>query len=225
MTLPRQPWQHKPGSFDALNASRLFESDNVLGIPSLRHTPHSAIPDWLVAYRTRVRSPKFDFSRAAVHFFLDDYRFETVWARPRRALEHLSKYQILLTPDFSLYSDWPLVMQQWNVYRSRWCGRYWQELGYAVIPTVSWSTPDSFAFCFNGLPQNSVVAVSAMGVNLGEAVQRRRFTAGFQEMITRLTPTMVLTYGPLPDDAYELASVVSYPTHWHGRVRAHRREV
>lgn len=225
VTSPRQPWKYRPGSFDYLNASRLFESDNALGIPSLRHTPLSTIPDWLVAYRTRVRSPKFDFSRAAVHFFLDDYRFETVWARPRRALEHLSKYQILLTPDFSLYADWPLVMQQWNVYRSRWCGRYWQELGYAVIPTASWSTPKSFAFCFDGLPQNSVVAVSAMGVNLGEAIQRRRFLAGYQEMIHRLAPTTVLAYGPLPDEAYGLTPVVGYPTHWHGRIRAHRREM
>lgn len=217
-------WQHKPGSFDALNTSRLFASDNALGIPALKHTPLSAVPEWLVAYRARVRSPHFSFERAAVHFFLDDYRFETAWARPLRALEHLSKYQILLTPDFSLYADWPLVMQQWNVYRSRWCGRYWQELGYLVIPTVSWSTSDSFEFCFDGIPQNSVVAVSAMGVKLDEAVQRTRFMAGFQEMITRLAPTTVLAYGALPDKAYTLIPIVSYPTHWHGRIRAHHRE-
>jgi hypothetical protein len=110
--ISRQAWQHKPGSFDALNASRLFDTGNPLGIPQLRHTPISAVPDWLAAYRTRIRSPRFDFSRAAVHFFLDDYCFETVWARPERALEHLRKYRILLTPDFSLYADWPLVMQQ-----------------------------------------------------------------------------------------------------------------
>jgi hypothetical protein len=225
VTLPDRSWQCKPGSFDVLNASRLFETDNALGIPSLKHTPLSAVPDWLVAYRTRVRSPQFDFSRAAVHFFLDDYRFETVWARPRRALEHLSRYQILLTPDFSLYADWPLVMQQWNVYRSRWCGRYWQELGYAVIPTVSWSTSESFTFCFDGLPRKSVLAVSAMSVTFSEVVQRTRFMTGFQEMIARLSPTTVLAYGPLPDEAYRLASVVGYPTHWHGRIRAHRREV
>jgi hypothetical protein len=140
----------KPGSFDTLNATRLFRADNHLGIPALRHTRLSAIPEWLVAYRTRIRSKTFDFNTAAVHFFLDDYRYETVWSRPQRALEHLSKYRILLAPDFSLYADWPLAMQQWNVYRNRWCGRYWQELGFLVIPTVSWSTPESFDFCFEG---------------------------------------------------------------------------
>ena len=120
-------------------------------------------------------------------------------------------------------ADWPLVMQQWNVYRSRWCGRYWQELGYQVIPTVSWSTPESFEFCFDGLPRNSVVAVSALGMKVGEPAQRDRFMVGFREMIARLVPSRVLAYGGLPDEAYALAHVVSYSTHWDRRVHAHRR--
>lgn len=222
-TLSRQTWQHKPGSFDTLNASRLFDADNPLGIPQLRHTPLSAVPEWLVAYRTRIRSPRFVFSRAAVHFFLDDYRFETVWARPERALEHLCKYRILLTPDFSLYADWPLVMQQWNVYRSRWCGRYWQELGFQVIPTVSWSTPESFKFCFDGLPRRSLVAVSALGVKVGEPAQCERFMAGLREMVERLAPSMILAYGGLPTEAYNLAPIASYAMRWHRRIHAHRR--
>ena len=216
-----QRWSTKPGSFDALNASRLFPAENALGIPTLHHTPLAAIPDQLVAYRTRIRSERFDFSRAAVHFFLDDYRFETVWRRPVRALEHLSKYRILLTPDFSLYANWPLVMQQWNVYRSRWCGRYWQGLGFHVIPSVSWSTPESFAFCFEGLPQNSVVAVSAVGVNLNSPRLRASFMLGFREMVDRVCPTLVLAYGLLPEEAMSLVSVRTYQTRWAGRMHIH----
>jgi hypothetical protein len=215
-------WKVKPGSFDALNTSRLFESDNPLGIPNLLHTPLSAIPEWLVAYRTRIRSQSFDFDTAAVHFFLDDYRFETVWSRPLRALEHLSKYRILFTPDFSLYADWPLAMQQWNVYRNRWCGRYWQALGFQVVPTLSWSAPESFDFCFEGVPPNSLVAVSAVGVDMEEPFQRARFMAGFREMVERVSPSMVLAYGTLPDEAHRLAEVVTYSTRWQ-RIHAHRR--
>ena len=221
--ISQSAWACKPGSFDALNASRLFATNNLLGIPMLRHTPLSAIPDWLVAYRTRIRSPRFDFNRAAVHFFLDDYRFETVWSRPERALEHLHKYRILLTPDFSLYADWPLVMQQWNVYRSRWCGRYWQELGFQVIPTVSWSTPESFKFCFDGLPRRSLVAVSTLGVKVNEPGQRARFVIGFREMVERLAPTMVLAYGGLPREAHDLAPIITYMAGMDRRIHAHRR--
>lgn len=176
-----------------------------------------------MAYRQRVRSPRFDPARAAVHFFLDDYRFETVWARPARALEHLRRYRVLLTPDFSLYADWPLVVQQWNVYRSRWCGRWWQSLGFQVIPTVSWSTPESFAFCFAGLPRQSLVAVSAQGVRLDEPAQRACFLAGYREMVARLAPSTVLAYGGLPEEAHSLAPVITYPTRWDRRLHAHRR--
>lgn len=213
----RGAWACKPGGFDALNASRLFPAANPPGIPDLLPAPLSAVPDHLVAYRQRVRAQGFDPARAAVHFFLDDYRFETVWARPLRALEHLAKYPTLLTPDFSLYADWPAAMQLWNVYRARWCGRYWQERGFRVIPTVSWSTPASFEFCFLGLPRHSLLAVSSVGVDFHQPAQLNRFLAGFGAMVQRLDPTLVLSYGPLPAEAYAMATVRVYPTRWDGR--------
>lgn len=131
----------------------------------------------------------------AVHFFLDDYRFETVWSRPGKALEALRCYKTLLTPDFSLYRDWPLMLQMWNVYRSRWCGCFWQERGFTVIPTVSWSTTRSFAFCFLGIPRRSIVAVSTVGVNVADLLTYRLFMDGFEEMVARLEPLVVLSYG------------------------------
>jgi len=150
-------WSTRPGSFDSLHTSLIFSSDNPLGIPALLHTPTTAIPKWLVPYRTRIRTTQDDLAEGAVHFFLDDYRFETVWRRPRKALEALAPYATLLTPDFSLYRDWPRAAQIWNTYRSRWCGRFWQSLGYRVISTVAWSTPDSFDFCFLGVPHNGTL--------------------------------------------------------------------
>jgi hypothetical protein len=212
--MPTKAWASKPGSFDTLNTSRLFPSDHPLGIPTLHHTPLSAIPDYLVGYRQRIRARAFDPDRAAVHFFLDDYRFETVWSRPLKALEHLRKYRTLLTPDFSLYADWPLAMQQWNVYRNRWCGRYWQELGFQVIPTVSWSTPESFDFCFAGIPQGSVVAVSAVGVDLNDPLRCHQFNEGVAELRRRVRPAMLLNYGPLPGEQHEGMRVIAYDTYW-----------
>ncbi|HFE67257.1 MAG TPA: DUF4417 domain-containing protein [Chloroflexi bacterium] len=111
-------WQSKPGSFDALHAAQVFPSGNEYGIPDLLHTSADRVPAWLVPYRQRIRVNE-SLDDGAVHFFLDDYRFETVWNRPRKALEALRPYTTLLTPDFSLYRDWPLTLQLWNVYRNR----------------------------------------------------------------------------------------------------------
>jgi len=215
-------WQSKPGRFDALHAQRLFPSDNDWGIPTLRHTTVGRVPAWLVPYRKRIRANE-PLDDGAVHFFLDDYRFETVWSRPNKALEALDPYRTLLSPDFSLYRNWPRMLQLWNVYRSRWCGRFWQEQAFTVIPTVSWSTAETYDFCFLGLPRRSVVAVSAVGVDLDSPLDYRLFVDGFMEMVRRLEPLVVLSYGRLPAVCYEVVEVVTYPTRW-SSIRAARRD-
>ncbi len=221
MTRTSHRWQSKPGSFDALHAAQVFPSGNEYGIPDLLHTSAECIPAWLVPYRQRIRVNE-PLDDGAVHFFLDDYRFETVWNRPRKALEALRPYTTLLTPDFSLYQDWSLTLQLWNGYRNRWCGRFWQAQGFTVIPTISWSTADSWAFCFLGVPRRSVVAVSAVGVNLNDPLDYQLFWDGFQEMVRRLEPAVVLGYGRLPAVCHKLVEVVTYPTRW-TNIRAARR--
>jgi hypothetical protein len=151
-----------------------------------------------------------------------DYRFETVWSRPYKALEALAPYQMVLTPDFSLYRDWPRLLQLWNVYRNRWCGRFWQSQGFRVIPTVSWSTAASYDFCFLGVPKRGAVAVSAVGVKQQDPVARQLFVDGFREMVARLEPVLVLSYGRLPAACGELVETICYPTRWAG-IRAARK--
>ncbi|NKQ35412.1 MAG: DUF4417 domain-containing protein [Chloroflexi bacterium] len=221
MTRTSHRWQSKPGSFDALHAARLFPSGNAYGIPDLLHTSLNRIPAWLVPYRQRIRVNE-PLDDGAVHFFLQDYRFETVWNRPLKALEALAPYQTVLTPDFSLYRDWPLMLQLWNVYRNRWCGRFWQEQGFTVIPTISWSTAVSYDFCFLGVPRRSVAAVATVGVDMKRPLEYRLFMDGFTEMVRRLEPSVVLGYGRLPAACHELVEVVSYPTRW-TNIRAARR--
>jgi hypothetical protein len=230
MTRSSHRWQSRPGSFDSLHAGQAFPSTNRYGIPDLAHTPVGIRPAWLAPYRQRIRCDQ-PLDDGAAHFFIEDYRFETVWNRPWQALAALRPYTTLLTPDFSLYRDWPLVLQLWNTYRNRWCGRFWQEQGFNVIPTVSWSTAASYDFCFLGLPRRGVVAVSAVGVAVAAGgrqrqrnpLEQRLFLDGFSEMVRRLEPVTVLAYGPLPAACREVVEVVTYPTRW-GNIRAARRD-
>ncbi len=221
MTRTSHRWQSHPGSYDVLHATKLFPAANAYGIPDLLHTSVNQVPDWFVPYRQQIRSSQ-SLTDGAVHFFLDDYRFETVWSRPQKALDALRPYTTVLSPDFSLYRDWPLMLQLWNTYRNRWCGRFWQEQGFTVIPTVSWSTSRSYDFCFLGVPQRSMVAVSAVGVNLQEPLEYRLFLSGFTKMVRQLAPQIVLSYGPVPAACRELVEVKTYPTRW-TNIRAARR--
>lgn len=100
-----------------------------------------------------------DPSEHGVHFFVDDYQFNRIWAHPDNYLGMMARFDTVCTPDFSTYTDFPRIIQIYNHYRKHWLGAYWQAHGIKVIPTISWSTPDSFAWCFDGEPIGGAVAV------------------------------------------------------------------
>ena len=207
-------WSQLPGNWDRLNCRALFPSTNPLGIPDLPAAGH--VPAGLVAYNDRAACAS-GVPDTAVHFFLDDYRFETLWSRPERGLSRCQRVGTALTPDFSLWRDMPTVMQLWQVYRSRWCGAWLHHHGVDVIPTVSWSTPASFEFTFTGIPTGSVVAVSTVGT-VRDAEARRLFAEGYEAMLARLRPALVLVYGTAPTEQVRAATPVRcYPSRWAGR--------
>jgi hypothetical protein len=149
---------------------------------------------------------------AAVHFFLDDYRFETAWNRPDQFTATIARgCGAALTPDFSMWADMPRAMQVWQVYRNRWCGAWLALHGIRVIPTVGWSDSSSYDFAFLGIPEGSVVAVSAVGVKRDREA-RKLFLAGYDEMLIRIQPSTILVYGsPLLDME---GALQVYPTRW-----------
>jgi len=145
----------------------------------------------------------------AWHFYADDYRFEPVWKRPRQYDGIVGAAGAVLTPDFSVYRDWPWAAQLWNTYRSRWLGARWEHGGLAVIPTLNWGTWESYDFAFLGIARGATVAVSTIGDH--DAAAQRLFRAGYEAMVERLEPSLVLVYGERWDDGLtELAPVARY---------------
>ena len=185
-------WSSLPGYFDRHNTFEIFESTNEYGIPNLINT-NPPIPDNLVPYNIRVRS-ELGYKGLGIHFFLDDYRFEGVWVKPESCLERIKAAEIALTPDFSLYLDFPRAIQIYNTYRNRWLGRFWQERGVQVIPTISWADKESFKFCFLGIPQNMSVAISTVSVDKHTI---NGFMKGFVATIETINPSTLLCYGKI----------------------------
>ena len=84
-----------------------------------------------------------------------------------------------------------------------------QRAGINVIPTVSWPEPDTFEFCFDGLPHNATLSVSTIGVKESpEAMQIWR--EGMDEMIDRLEPKRLLAYGGKLEYDYGDIEVIYY---------------
>lgn len=111
----------------------------------------------------------------------------------------LSKFSYVLSPDFSLYTDFPKALQIYNHYRKHWLASYWQENGIKVIPTICWSTQDSFEWCFDGEPTQSCVAISSVG-SANSKAKKKLFLDGYNEMLKRLEPTQIIFYGKVPEE-------------------------
>ncbi len=168
--------------------------------------PVDFAPTELLPFNYAKTSDRYD---RTLHFFIDDYQFERLWNSPVKYLDLVRSFEAALTPDFSMYMDMPLPMQQWNEYRRRALGNYWQRNGVKVIPTLSWSDERSYGFCFDGLPKRSTVAVSTVGVK-GDDSAIETWRSGMTAAMKRLRPKRVLLYGSPVDFDFGAAEVVEY---------------
>jgi hypothetical protein len=90
----------------------------------------------------------------------------------------------------------PLAIQLFNTFRNRWCGAFWQEMGFSVFPTITWGAKESFNFCFKGVPKGSVVAISTIGCRNCKGA----FLLGYREMLRQIKPELVLCFDmPFPE--------------------------
>lgn len=140
-----------------------------------------------------------DPSDKVVHFFVDDYQFNRLWTNPDAYITMLQKFRYVLAPDFSPYADFPFAVQVFNHFRKHWIGAYLQENGVNIIPTITWSYEPSWEFCFDGEPENSVVAISSVGC-MNSKRNRKMFIDGYAEMVRRLNPSVIIFYGMIPEE-------------------------
>lgn len=129
-----------------------------------------------------------------VHFYIDDYQFERVWRQPEKYAAMLKRFQCVTAPDFSLYVDAPKAVNIWNVYRSRLLASYFQRCGIKVLPSASCGNPDSLSFCFDGLPENSIISVGCVAKGRNVKVERL-LRYWFDQLIITKHPNTVLVYG------------------------------
>ena len=161
------------------------------------------IPTSLVSFNAALTAKNHN---QCVHFFIDDYQFERIWNLPDRYVECLRQFQCVIAPDFSQYTDMPYPQRIWNNYRGKLIGAWLQAQGLTVIPNVTWSLPDSFDYCFDGIPKGSVIAINSTGVARW-GYSRYLWRRGYEEAIARLKPVAIVRYGEKMANEYENRSV------------------
>ena len=128
-----------------------------------------------------------------VHFFIDDYQFERIWNNIDKYVDKLKRYACVASPDFSPYTDMPFALQLYNHYRKHWVGRYLQENGVNVIPTVRRASDEKVKdWWLEGEPKNSVIITSSMWA-FRDSLEENQ--SDYDSLLEKLNPKHVFLYG------------------------------
>jgi hypothetical protein len=184
-----------PYDIPDLRADMLYDgpiTDVVLG-PSDCETTHSRMFIWSTF--------KFNADRCrggVLAFYVDDHRFSNIMSHATKFIDDMKKceWAAILSPDFSMWRNEPLVIQLYAAYCSRWCARYWQEAGFKIVPSLNWSDERTHDMIHAGIPKGAPV-VSVQCRTLGDKKAQSLFLEGVQKGVETIDPGNVVVYGGL----------------------------
>ena len=158
-------------------------------------------------YKKEIERKHRDFKHPAfVCFYVDDYKFDStkgIWFGYKIALRVLKHFAGIVTPDFSTCQDFPEPLKFYNTYRMRAFGYWYGRQGGEVFNNVRWGTPETYDYCFNGIPKNDIVVIGTSGGSPRKLIDRKRFEDGLEEMVKRLTPHTIIVYGSANYECFE----------------------
>lgn len=109
----------------------LFPTDNQLEIPCLRLDRQPSVVDIpFVAFGEQARTFQMN-GTGTLHFYVDDYRFNSVFEHPEKILKHHPRN--IVEPNFSLFSETPIAFGMQAIYKKRFIARAMQERGINVF--------------------------------------------------------------------------------------------
>ncbi len=192
-------------------------------------TKVTALPKRIITWEEAKTTYKKEYRKdhhfkisAYVCFYIDDYRFDgirtSIWFYPKNALRILKHFIGIITPDFSTYQDFPYPIKLYNTYRMRAFGYWIGKNGLEVINNCRWGTEESYQYCYDSIPENSIIAIGTVGGSPRKLLDRDRFEKGFFEMIDRLHPHTIIVYGSAKYSCFDIAkrmgiSIIEYPSH------------
>lgn len=195
-----------------------WQGNNYWGIPELREdmlleklpdplrtwagqdTPDDGKTTWLYNFGA-IASSGIPWDRTILSFFSHDDTFESWWDIPSyytaRAITSGVKMAVL--PDFSLYISDPRIVHLYNIYRSQWLGRYFQECGIKVIPRLRFDFKDeeTLKIALFGIPRGCPLLIYG-GNEKKEDADMGNFYALIQAALDELKPQTFILYGGGP---------------------------
>lgn len=171
--------------------------------------PTQAIPSKVICFNERKGITKPE--EYWVDFFIDDALFENFWNRPEMSFENLKRFAGIITTDYSMLPEMLPAQSLWNCTRNRVMAYYLQQQGFNIIPVASWCVESDFEWCFDGLPENSSIAITTNGC-MSSPYGKRMLLRGVEELQKQKSPTNLIVCGRHVDELDIYDNVHYYPS-------------
>ena len=159
------------------------------------------IPNRIVPFSVAMNRNFKDFD-CWVCFYELDYLFIRFWNNPKKYINKLKKFRGVISCDFSLYANMPLVMQKYHIYMGRALANWLIDNGIKVIPNIRLGDERTYSFGFDGLYKGDIIAIGTIGTS--KIIEERELLVnGIKKTIEVLEPTDIVIYGSLPKEIKE----------------------
>lgn len=157
------------------------------GIPMLQRC--DVVPESLFPWEEKSKYK----GHGAIHFYCEDVYLSSIWTSAKKypVPAVVQQAGVALTPDYSVFVDWPQTLNHWQVYRSRMLGAIWSYHGIATVPSLMWGDSSLWPYLLDGLPTGGTFAIST-GHSKGDEDIFKEF---YKEALRRCRPDAMLVYG------------------------------
>ena len=165
-------------------------------LPSIKSC--NEIPNRIITFSEAMKHNYNDFD-CWVCFYELDFLFIRFWNNPKKYLNKLKKFRGVISCDFSIYANMPLVMQKYNIYMGRALANWLIENNVKVIPNVRLGDERTYRFAFDGLFKGDIIAIGTVGT-IKKKEDRKLILNAIKKTIDVLKPSDVIIYGCLPKE-------------------------
>ena len=150
-----------------------------------------------------------DEKTTAICFYCNDLGFQPIINNPKKYLEYLKKYSMVVGLDASPYDDMPLVVQKSQIYINLALTYYFGYNKIKVLPNIRLGD-DRTLSSLEAYPKNTLIAIGTNGF-VKKANVRNILINQFKKIIDTLEPTGLCIYGPLPFEMAKYAKEKNIP--------------
>ena len=194
-----------------LRADVFFPSSGAVGLPDINPNLIATLPKkmdvwteadnyaqtYYLAIHTYRSTRYLNHSNAFMGFYTHDDKLDELWVNISRFTERrlAENWRGLLTVNFSTYPHQPKIVNQYQVYRQRWTGAYFQSVGINIVPDIDWSSMEDFDWLLEGMP----TGIPSIAVQVNSACDDDLAAMGRREglilAVERIKPEALLIYG------------------------------